>query len=162
MFLIVAAGLGVASLLYRVVTAAARRRQNSIDHLEADGIGDQNARDNQQQYRSVDERDQFVDDLHSSTIAAANDRDDQQHHRSVDDRDRLIEDLHRSQISGETIAMIRNTIDLSMIAIRSSMICTAHLYRAQTIMTPVAHTQPMTIGQTIHAAPAGPVISPTT
>ena len=58
--------------------------------------------------------------------------------------------------------MIRNTIDLSMIAIRSSMICTAHLYRAQTIMTPVAHTQPMTIGQTIHAAPAGPVISPTT
>jgi hypothetical protein len=66
MFLIVAAGLGVASLLYRVVTAAARRRQNSIDHLEADGIGDQNARDNQQQYRSVDERDQFVDDLHSS------------------------------------------------------------------------------------------------
>ena len=100
MFLIVAAGLGVASLLYRVVTAATRRRQNSIDHLEADGIGDQNARDNQQQYRSVDERDQFVDDLHSSTIAAANDRDDQQQHRSVDDRDQLIEDLHRSQISG--------------------------------------------------------------
>ena len=100
MFLIVAAGLGVASLLYRVVTAAARRRQNSIDHLEADGIGDQNARDNQQQYRSVDERDQFVDDLHSSTIAAANDRDDQQQHRSVDDRDQLIEDLHSSQISG--------------------------------------------------------------
>ncbi|MGA9437037.1 MAG: hypothetical protein WBV76_02420, partial [Pseudolabrys sp.] len=100
MFLIVAAGLGVASLLYRVVTAAARRRQNSIDHLEADGIGDQNARDNQQQYRSVDERDQFVDDLHSSTIAAANDRDDQQQRRSVDDRDQLIEDLHSSQISG--------------------------------------------------------------
>jgi hypothetical protein len=100
MFLIVAAGLGVASLLYRVVTAAARRRQNSIDHLEADGIGDQNARDNQQQYRSVDERDQFVDDLYRSPIAAANDRDDQQQHRSVDDRDRLIEDLHRSQISG--------------------------------------------------------------
>ena len=100
MFLIVAAGLGVASLLYRVVTAATRRRQNSIDHLEADGIGDQNARDNQQQYRSVDERDQFVDDLHSSTIAAANDRDNQQQHRSVDDRDRLIEDLHRSRISG--------------------------------------------------------------
>ena len=90
----------MASLLYRVVTATARRQQNSIDHLEADGTGDQNARDNQQQYRSVDERDQFVDDLHSSNIAAANDRDNQQHHRSVDDRDRLIEDLHRSQISG--------------------------------------------------------------
>jgi len=100
MFLIVAAGLGVASLLYRVVTAAARRRQNSIDHLEADGIGDQNARDNQQQYRSVDERNQFVDDLHSSTKAATNDRDNQHQHRSVDDRDQLIEDLHRSQISG--------------------------------------------------------------
>jgi len=96
MFLIVAAGLGVASLLYRVVTAAARRRQNSIDHLEADGIGDQNA-----QYRSVDERDQFVDDLHCSTIAsAANDRDDQQQYRSVDDQDQFIEGLHSSPISG--------------------------------------------------------------
>jgi hypothetical protein len=100
MFLIVAAGFGVASLLYRVVTAAARRRQNSIDHLEADGIGDQNARDNQQPYQSVDERDQFVDDLYRSPIAAANDRDDQQQHRSVDDWDQLIDDLHSSQISG--------------------------------------------------------------
>ena len=40
MFLIVAVGLGVASLLYRVATAAARRRQTIIDHPEFDWIDD--------------------------------------------------------------------------------------------------------------------------
>jgi hypothetical protein len=95
MFLIVVAGLGAASLLYRVVMAAARRRQSSNDYLEADSIGDQNARDNQQQYRSVDERDQLVDDLHPSTIAGANVGDDQQHHRSVDEGDQFSDDLQR-------------------------------------------------------------------
>jgi hypothetical protein len=99
MFLIVVAGLGTASLLYRVVTAAARRRQNSNDHLEADSIGDQKARDNQQQYRSVDEGDQLVDDLHPSTMAGANVVDDQRPRRSGDDGEQFIEDLHGSQLS---------------------------------------------------------------
>jgi hypothetical protein len=124
MFLIVAVGLGVASLLYRVVTAAARRRKISSDHnddLEADWIGNQNSNnwpDNQQQYsvdedlhrppisganedqqhhRSVDERDQFTDDLHRSIIAAPTDRDDQQHQNSVNDRDPFIDDLRRTR-----------------------------------------------------------------
>ena len=123
MFLVVAVGLGVASLLYRVVTAAARRRKigsDHTDHLEADWIRNQNPQqqysvdedlqrptisgandsEDQQQHRSVDERDQFTDDWHRSTIAAANDREDQQQHRSVDDRDQFIEELHSSQTSG--------------------------------------------------------------
>ena len=103
MFLMGALGLGVASLLYRVVTAAARRRPIRIDHLESDWIGDQNPQDwqgDQQQHRSVDERNQFTDDLQRSQISGANDRDDQQQHRSVDDRDPFIDDLGRSPLSG--------------------------------------------------------------
>jgi hypothetical protein len=123
MFLVVAVGLGMASLLYRVVTAAARRRKSGgdhSDHLEADWIGNQNPQqqysvdenlqrptisganhsEDRQQHRSVDEQDQFADDWHRSTIAAANDRQNQQQHRSVDDRDQFIEELHSSQISG--------------------------------------------------------------
>ena len=59
-----------------------------------------------------------------------------------------------------------NNKDPSMNGTGSSTICTAHLYRAQTIMdraktimTPVA--QPMTSGRTTHAAPAVPPRSPT-
>jgi hypothetical protein len=124
MFLVVAVGLGVASLLYRVVTAAARRRKigsDHTDHLEADWIGYQNPQqssilsmricnaptisgandsEDRQQHRSVYERDQFTDDWHRSTIAAANDREDQQQQRSIDDRDQFIAELHSSQISG--------------------------------------------------------------
>jgi hypothetical protein len=123
MFLVVAVGLGVASLLYRVVTAAARRRKigsDDSDHLEADRIGNQNPQqqysvdqdlhrptisgandsEDRQPHRSVDERDQFTDDWHRSTMVAASDRKDQQQQRSVDDRDQFIEQLHSSQISG--------------------------------------------------------------
>jgi hypothetical protein len=71
--------------------------------------------------------------------------------RSVDDRDQFIEQLHSSQISVQTIAMIQKKIDLSKITISSSMVCIAHLYRAQTILTPVAHDHPITIGQTVNA-----------
>ena len=123
MFLVVAIGLGVASLLYRVVTAVARRRKSGgdhSDHLEADWTGNQNPQqqysvdedlhrptisgandsEDRQQHRSVDERDQFTDDWHRSTMVAANDREDQQQHKSVDDRDQFIEELDSSQISG--------------------------------------------------------------
>jgi hypothetical protein len=96
MFLILAVGLGVASLLYRVVTAAARRRQTIIDHPESDWVDDHNPHNWQQ---VVDKRDQSTDDLHRSPISGANDRDEQQQHRS-DDRDQFINDLHRSPISG--------------------------------------------------------------
>jgi hypothetical protein len=115
MFLVVAVGLGVASLLYRVVTAAARRRkieadwickqnpqqQYSVDEdLHRPTILGANDSEDRQQHRSIDERDPFTDDWHRSTIAAANDREDQRQHRSVDDRDQFIEELHSSQISG--------------------------------------------------------------
>src|SRR5262249_43442278 len=57
-------------------------------------------RKDQQQHRSVDDRDQFIEELHSSQISGANDRDNQQKDRSFDDRDQFIDDLHRSPISG--------------------------------------------------------------
>jgi hypothetical protein len=104
MSLIVLLALGIAGLLYRVVTAVARRRQiiinhGSVDQHPNDRVNHQNPHDNLQQHGSVDQRDQFINDLHRSPISVANDRDDQQQHRPVE-RDQL-DDSHRSPILGE-------------------------------------------------------------
>jgi hypothetical protein len=74
MFLIVALGLGVAGLLYRVVTAVARRRQIIVHHPESNWIGDENPH-HWQRHQSVDERNQFIDDSHRSPVSGANDYD---------------------------------------------------------------------------------------
>ena len=101
MSLIVLLGLSVAGLLYRVVTAVARRRQIIIDHPN-DRVGHHNPHDNLQQHGSVDQGDQFIKDLHRSPLSVANDRDDQQQHEPVE-RDQL-DDSRRSPILGENYA----------------------------------------------------------
>jgi hypothetical protein len=100
MSLTVLLGLGVAGLLYRVVTAAARRRQIIIDHPN-DRVDNQNPhywRDNLQQHGSVDQRDQFIKDLHRSPLSVANDRDDQQQYRFESDQ---LDDSRRSPRLGD-------------------------------------------------------------
>jgi hypothetical protein len=102
MSLIVLLALGVAGLLYRVVTAVARRRQIIVDHPKSDLVDHQNPhnwRDNQQQHESIDRREQSMQDLRSSPLSVANDRDAQQQHRPVE-RDQL-DDSRRSPILGE-------------------------------------------------------------
>ena len=98
MSLIALLGLGVAGLLYRVVSAMARRRQIIIDHPN-DRVDHQNPHDNLQQHGLVDQRDQFINDLHGPPSSIANDRDDQQDHRLVE-LDQL-DDSRRSPVLGE-------------------------------------------------------------
>jgi hypothetical protein len=101
--------LGVAGLLYRVVTAVARRRQIIVDHPKSDLVDHQNPhnwRDNQQQHGSIDRREQSIQDLRSSPLSVANDRDAQQQHRPVE-RDQL-DDSRRSPILGENYVPVTN------------------------------------------------------
>lgn len=76
--LVVALGLTVAGLLYRLVMriAAGRGRQIIIDHPEPDWIDDRPERalrDDQQRHGLVNQREKFIDDLQLPLVPAAGD-----------------------------------------------------------------------------------------
>ena len=152
MLLIGLLALGAAGLLYRLVTAAARRRQIIVDHPKFDLVHHQNPHNDHdsQQRGLVNRREGFIKDLHRSPLSVANDRDnqkqnaddellnngrrtngasqftneanehndtmvqlgrelvrsqrqvgdDEQQYKSIEERDQLVDDLHRSPISG--------------------------------------------------------------